>query len=142
MNKTKYINKILRNKFIRKAVFKRVVLENIDKNINIIAFKIRESKDIDEYVRPLNDYHEQFFLIYPRDRFSTKNFNKPVDLVFLNSKYNVVEIVNNAEPNSNFNFNGKYYLILIMGSGLARYLKIEPNMKLRLKKYLYNWYKD
>lgn len=137
MNKEKYLKNLIKKRFISESKFKKVIIELENNKYRLICSKVRYKKDIDEYIKSLEDYTNQNFLIYPKTFFTTNGFNQEIDLVILDSNFVVIDVFNNLKPNNHIDFDYNFYSILILQTNKARFLDVKPGSKLKIKKFIF-----
>lgn len=135
-SKKRYLRKIREKHFAQKGYFKRVLLSINGSNTGFSVYKINSWDDLEQYVSGLNHWEEKTtYLMKPLYGFNTLGYLSNVDLVFLDSKFIVKEVLSSVSPNSNFSFDKSLYSTLILSNNMSNYLNINVGNKIQLYKF-------
>ncbi len=137
MNITKYLKKLNRNIFLRTSKFKSTYIINEDESFKIQIEKVSSQEDIAEYIMGLHNFKGHSYLLSPRSWFSTYGFKTDIDVVIINTSFRIAKVYHKFAPKQKINFEGNFYNVLILESGLAQWFNLKQGDKLYLTKAIF-----
>ncbi|MEG2198508.1 MAG: hypothetical protein RRZ34_01475 [Malacoplasma sp.] len=125
------IDKICKSSQLRNnIVFKEKVFLN-QKQIPLEIISLKSNKDILDFLACKKNWDDdKVFLFKNKKKFSTLFFKSNVDIVCCNMKWQIVDIINNCEPNSEIKCHPKTRNIWVMKENLSIFLDLKLNKKL------------
>lgn len=135
MKKEKILDTVYRNHFYYESKFPLVILTNHQESFKIALHKVLNSKDINDYVAPLSTFNNEGYLIYPVTYFNFKHFEQDLDVLFIDASYQIVWIEEDVNKDTQINYHGKYYSMIILTKGTIKFLDLKVQDRLRITKY-------
>ncbi|MGL4950964.1 MAG: hypothetical protein ACRC4M_04010 [Mycoplasma sp.] len=133
MNRQKFINSIIKKRFINSTALKQTQLFIESTNVKCCLNKISTKQELIEHVYPMSSFMQDSFLVFPYINIHSKHFNSDFELLIFDSKYTVMKIIK-SDSIKNFNTHSELqYSKIILLSGFCDFNKIKVGDKLFLK---------
>lgn len=140
MNKDKHRRKIFLKHYQKASFFQQSNINFFNDIRKILTLKVNliyDKQAFNEYVRPLDYFNNDCYMLMAQSSFTTNGFKHKVDILFLNNNLEIVELHENLSNNVTFDFNYNFFNVLVLNVGTIKHCKINAQTNIKLSSN--NW---
>ncbi|MGL4952144.1 MAG: hypothetical protein ACRC4L_04135 [Mycoplasma sp.] len=136
MNKQKFIDYIIKKRFLRQTPLKQIMFKKINSTNKNLLNVITNQNELNEYVYPLNSFFSDFFIIKPYININIKKFSTNVDIVIIDTKYQIVDTFQNTYKIDSLPKEYLKYSKIILAPGNINHLGLFIGEKIKFRRPL------